>query len=223
MMRLAVVVVLSAILVGCAAPGVTPPSGSGATGASGVQYRQPEAVPESRFSRTLDKPRDAVWKILSARAEKSSFTLQSANREGGSLTLAYSGDPERYVDCGRIVSRLKQGKVKREYDFPASRAHQSYEIAGKKGLYVVDRKMALEAKVQLVLDEAGANRTRARATGYYILSRTLSVRKIGTANGDTTTDSVRFESDTPGTFQVGGGTVCRATGKLEADALGLIK
>lgn len=223
MMRTVVALGFAAILAGCAAPGGVPPAGGGVSGGSGVQYRQPEAAQEFRFSRTLDKPRDRAWKTLSAGVEKSHFTLQSANREGGSLTLAYTGDPERYVDCGRVVSRLKQGKTKREYDFPASRAHQSYEIVGKKGVYVVDRKMVLEARVQLVLDDAGANRTRARAKGYYTLNRTLSVRKAGTAGGDTTTDSVHFESDTPGTFQMGGGTVCRATGKLEADALGLIK
>lgn len=209
----------AAVLAGCAAPGGPPAS----TGSGGVQYRQPEAAPESRFSRTVDKPREAAWKTLAAGVDKSPFALQGANREGGAVTLTYSGDPERYVDCGRVVSLVKQGGAKREYDFPASRAHQRYEIAGKKGVYVVDRKMALEARIQLVLEEAGAHRSRARAKGYYTLTRTLSVRKTGSAGGDTTTGAVRFESDASGVFHVGGGTVCRATGRLEADALGLIK
>lgn len=191
---------VAAVLAGCAAPGGPPAS----TGSGGVQYRQPEAAPESRFSRTVDKPREAAWKALAAGVEKSPFTLQSANREGGAMTLMYSGDPERYVDCGRVVSQVKQSGAKREYDFPASRAHQRYEIAGKKGVYVVERKMALDAKVQLVLDEAGAHRSRARAKGYYTLTRTLSVRKTGAAGGDTTTDAVRFESDTSGVFQMRG-------------------
>jgi hypothetical protein len=162
---------------------------------------------------------------LSAAAEKSAFTVHAANPQGHSLSLYFSGDPERYVDCGRIVSHNKSAKGKQKYDFPASSARREYEIAGRKGVYAVDRRMALEAKVQVVLSEAGANKTRARAKAYYTLTKTIQVRKLGALSGDTVSDKVEFDSDSPGVFQVGGkdGTVCRATGKLEAQALSLLK
>lgn len=208
-----------AAVAGCAAPGGGP---SAPREAGGVEYRQPETVAESRFSKTVNKPLDAAWRALSAAAEKSPFLLQNADAQGSSLTLRYSGDPEPYVDCGRIAS---QGKGARKYDFPAASARQQYEILGKKGVYAVDRRMALEAKIQVVLNEAASARTRARAQARYTLTRTILVRRAGAAGGDTIRDKVEFDSRGAGVFQVGGrdGTVCRATGKLEAEALALVK
>jgi hypothetical protein len=221
-MRKSLALLSSALLAGCATtaggPGAPPAAG-------GVEYRQPEAVSESKFSKTVNKPLDTAWRALSAGVEKSPFLLQNANSQGATMTLRFSGDPEPYVDCGRIVSEAKNAKGKRKYDFPASSARQQYEIVGKKGLYAVDRRMTLEAKIQVALNEVGPAKTRARAKAYYTLTKTILVRRVGALAGDTTRDKVEFDSAGAGVFQVGGkdGTVCRATGKLEAEALALVK
>lgn len=214
-------VLLSAVLVaGCATPG-----GGPGTPPGGVEYRQPEAAAEAKFSKIVNKPLDTAWRALSAAAEKSPFLLQNANSPGTTVTLRFSGNPEPYVDCGRIVSEARNAKGKQKYDFPAASARQQYEITGRKGLYAVDRRMALEARIQVVLNEAGANKTRARAKVHYTLTKTILVRRVGAGGGDTTRDRVEFDSSDAGVFQVGGkdGTVCRATGRLEAEALALVK
>jgi len=228
-MRITLLLVLApAILAGCATLGSGPTPTSTSTSApsgGGVEYRQPEAVADSKFSKTVAKPLDASWSGLSAVAEKSMFSVANSNPDGHSMSLHFSGNPEPYVDCGRIVSPGKSAKGKQKYNFPAASAKQEYEIAGRKGVYAVDRRMALEAKIQVVLNDAGANKTRARAKAYYTLTKTIYVRKVGTAVTDTVSDKVEFDSAKPGIFQVGGkeGTVCRATGKLEEKALSLLK
>ncbi len=215
-----------ATLAGCATMGGGPAGGTApASAAKGVEYRQPEAVADSKYAKTVAKPLEAAWNGLTASAEKSAFGVDNANAQGHSLTLRFKADPEPYVDCGRITSSGKNAKGKQKYDFPAASARQEYEIAGRKGVYAVDRRMALEAKVQVVLSEAGDGKTRARTKAYYTLTKTIQVRKLGTTATDTVSDKVEFDSAHPGVFQVGGkdGTVCRATGKLEAKALSLLK
>ncbi|MGD9787387.1 MAG: hypothetical protein AB7U30_05470 [Sulfuricellaceae bacterium] len=226
-MRMTVLLALApAILAGCATMGGGPAGGTAPVSAGkGVEYRQPEAIADSKYAKTVAKPLEAAWGGLTAAAEKSAFGVDNANAQGHSLALRFKADPEPYVDCGRITSSGKAAKGKQKYDFPAASARQEYEIAGRQGVYAVERRMALEAKVQVVLSEAGVGKTRARAKAYYTLTKTIYVRKLGTTATDTVSDKVEFDSTRPGIFQVGGkdGTVCRATGKLEAKALSLLE
>lgn len=231
---------LALLLTGCVSTGTGPgqesstPS-SGSSGASGgvhysggvgIDYRLP-ASPKIAASRTVDQPRADAWSALQTAAGKSSaWRVQAANANKMTLTLAYKGNPQPYVDCGAVSSRVRDngGGIK-SYDFPAASAHERYELENDKGRYVVDRQMELDAKVQVKVLNAGKERASVRVKVFYALTKSQFVKRDGAAGGDVQNDTIRFETTNHGAFMVGGkeGTVCRATGKLEHDILNLIK
>lgn len=239
-MRLAPLLPLLALaLTGCVSTGTGPgqessTSSSGSSGASGgvryssgagVDYRLP-AAKKIPATRTVEQPRADAWSAMQTAAGKSSaWRVQAANAKGMTLTLAYKGNPEPYVDCGAVSSRVHDngGGIK-SYDFSAASAHERYELENDKGRYVVDRQMELDAKVQVKVSDAGKGRSSLRVKVFYALTKSQFVKRDGAAGGDLQNDTIRFETASHGAFMVGGkeGTVCRATGKLEHDILNLI-
>ena len=210
-MRTLFVVLLAAVVAGCAGK---------------VEYVRPTTTSSVINSKTIEKPRDTVWKSTVPELGKQFFVINNLDKSSGLINLSYSGDPESFIDCGRIVSYVKNARGERTYDFPGSREQQTYEVMNPNGLFFVERKMSLEGRVNLIFEEIGSNSTKVTANTRYVITRHITVRQVGNNFPQSRTDTISFNSGGSALFPAnidGQATQCVSTGKLERDILSLIK
>lgn len=202
------------LLAGCAGP---------------TEYTRPEVqpVPERTAPSggpgapiVIDKPREAVWRQLMASAPNSNFVVVEASPKTWTLHLRYTGDPKDYIDCGRVRSPVKTAQGERVYDFAAAKAYQQYELQTGGRLYLVDRRMNIDARASVTLEALAQARTRASVATRYVVTRDQSV----TGNGKpfALTDTIRFGGQENATFP-NAPTNCHATGQFEGEVLGFAK
>jgi len=93
-----------------------------------VEYVRPSsyASAPSNF-KTIQRSRDSVWNASVPEIGKQFFVINNLDKSSGLMNISYTGDPERFVDCGRIKSFVSNARGERTYNFPASKAQQTYE------------------------------------------------------------------------------------------------
>lgn len=211
-MKFAVIFLALVVLTGCAGK---------------IEYARPStSLGPAHNSKTIDRPREAVWNSSVPELGKQFFVINNLDKSSGLINISYSGDPERYVDCGRVRSYVKNARGERTYDFPASKASQQYEVMNDRGLFFVNRKLSLEGRVNLVFEEVGPNQTRVTANTRYVVTRQLSVTTPSVAIPQSSTDSISFNGGASGAFSTNGAgpnTECVSTGDLEREILSVIK
>jgi hypothetical protein len=187
-------------------------------------YVRPANQSPAANSKTVEKSREAVWTALIPRLGKQFYVINNLDKSSGLVNVSYSGDPERYVDCGHITSSVKNLRGEQTYDFPGSRAQQVYWVWDKGiGILVaVDRKMSLEGRVNLVLEEVGPSSTRVTANTRYILRKTATMRNVENSSVGSLDESLNFDSAHGGSFSGGAKLECVATGQLENELLSLV-
>ena len=88
---------------------------SGLAGCAGkVDYIRPTTqISLGQNTKLIQKPRDAVWATSVPALSKQFFVINNLDKTSGLINLSYSGDPEKYIDCGRITSFVKnaQGEI----------------------------------------------------------------------------------------------------------------
>lgn len=192
-----------------------------------VDYIRPttKATPGSNV-KILNRPREAVWTAAVPELGKRFFVINNLDKASGLINISYSGDPEKYIDCGRITSFVKNAKGERTYEFPGSRAQQYYEIMNPNvGLFFIDRRMALEGRVNLIFEEVGPNQTRVTANTRYVVQRQRTVRAAANNIPQTMNDNVTFNSGGAAAFSgsTDGAAECAATGALEREIIDAIR
>lgn len=173
----------------------------------------------------INKPRDSVWNAAVPQLGKRFFVINNLDKASGLINISYSGDPEKYVDCGRIVSFVKNARGERTYDFPGARAQQHYEVMTGNGLFFHDRRVQLEGRVNLIFEELGPSSTRVTASTRYVVQRTQTVRNVE-GRTQTGTHSVSFNTGGEASFPAvadGRATECAATGEIEREILSILK
>jgi hypothetical protein len=197
------------------------------TGCAGKQdYIRPStySTPGANV-KVIDKSRDAVWNAAVPELGKRFFVINNLDKASGLINISYSGDPEKYVDCGRIISYVKNARGERTYNFAASKAQQSYEIMMPAGLFLVDRTMSLDGRVNLIFEELAPNQTRVTANTKYVVQRQVAIRNVANNVPQTLKDSITF--NTGGSAPLGSSTDntvdCIATGALELEILDAIQ
>jgi len=192
------------------------------TGCAGkLDYVRPTTISKQNNSVTISMSRDAVWNSAVPKLGKQFFVINNLDKSSGLINLSYSGDPESYVDCGRIISYVSNARGERTYDFPASKADQQYEVMSG-NLFSLHRKMSLEGRINLIFEELSPNETRVTANTKYVLSRTITVNGVSGGIPQTQNDSISFNSGRSATFAAvsdGRATECLSTGKLESEIL----
>jgi hypothetical protein len=187
-------------------------------------YSPPGPLDAPLLSKTVDRARADTWRFLIPQLARTFFVINNLDQSSGLVNVSYSGDPERFVDCGHIVSRVKNLQGERVYDFPASRARQTYEVRTESGAYgLVERAMSLEGRVNLVLEELSPTRTRLTANIRYILARHVRIHSGGSVQDYS--ESIYFGSTDRSSFPTsshGKPTVCQSTGALEKELLQLM-
>jgi hypothetical protein len=194
-----------------------------------LQYTPPTAgLAPPQNSKLVEKPFDTVWKELVPALGGRFFVINNLDKASGLINISYSGSPEAYVDCGEIVSWVDNVRGKRTYSFPGSSASQTFELKGSDGrLYFNDRKMSLEGRMNVILESLAASQTRVTVNTRYVLTRSRQSRRVDLAVPATATDTIAFNSGQRAEFAAGPGApgplVCQPTGRLESDALDLVK
>jgi hypothetical protein len=179
-------------------------------------YVRPVAVEAPLHWLVVAKSRDDVWRQASASPIQDGFVVNAVDKDTGVITLTYSGNPERYVDCGYITSYVKNVRGERRYQFAASTASTEYELMTGREIVSIARRMTLDARIAVTVIPMGDKDTRISATARYVLSRTMLIRDTQ-GGARTISHRINFTSDQEGAFP--GAVVCRASGMLETDAL----
>jgi hypothetical protein len=124
-MRTVLATLVVAVLAGCAGK---------------VDYIRPTMhTTPGQNTKLIQKPRDAVWAASVPALSKQFFVINNLDKSSGLINISYSGDPEKYIDCGRITSFVKNAQGERTYDFAGAKAQQNYEIMNPGvGLFFLD-------------------------------------------------------------------------------------
>jgi hypothetical protein len=89
----ALAALLCAGLAGCAAPK-----------APALDYLPPSGAPAAHRSALVEQPPWLVLGNIVDRLQQRGLPVTELDEAAGELVVAYSGDPEPYVDCGWIVT-----------------------------------------------------------------------------------------------------------------------
>lgn len=191
-----------------------------------LNYVRPNLVATHMNYKVIDKPREAVWNASVPELGKQFFVINNLDKSSGLINISYSGDPEKYIDCGRIISHVKNLAGDRTYDFPGAKAQQSFQVMNGNGLFLIDRKMSVEGRVNLVFEEVSPNQTKVTANTRYVVQRQQAVRRPADNFPQLASDSISFNSGGSSSFTAnpdGRATECMANGALEREILSAIK
>jgi len=175
----------------------------------------------------IDKPRDIVWNESVPELGKQFFVINNLDRSSGLINLSYSGDPEKYIDCGQVTSFVKNLRGERTYDFPGSKAEEVYEIMQNGELYSLDRKMSVEGRVNLIFEVIGPNQTRVTANTRYVVQKNVTVNREGQNFTQSASDTISFNSGGSASFPDRSGgknesLECMSNGELEREILSAV-
>ncbi|MFZ3084253.1 hypothetical protein [Rhodoferax ferrireducens] len=193
-----------------------------------VDYIRPISQTTSSSNvKVVDKPREAVWNASVPELGKQFFMINNLDKSSGLINVSYNGEPEKYIDCGRITSYVKNARGERTYEFAGAKGHQTYEIMlPGTGLFNIERKMSLEGRVNLVFEELSPTQTRVTANTRYVVQRQQVIRNVANNFPQSSTDSISFNSGGGTSFPAGSdgrAAECVATGALEREILSAIR
>lgn len=166
---------------------------------------------------TINKPIAEVWKQIIPALGGSFFVINNLDKESGFINISYSGDPEKYVDCGIIDSYVKNARGERTYRFPASTGYKEYEtLENGKNLFFIKRKMDLEGRINIIVQELSENSTLVTVNTRYLLTKDIIVSNPQNQSFHEK-NSISFNTNGSSTFPAQ--TICFATGALEKEVL----
>lgn len=212
-MRLSIagIIVTSSLITGCAGQ---------------LDYNAPSTYSQPSNIKTVNTPFTDVWKSAVPELGKKFFVINNIDKASGLINISYSGDPKKYVDCGRIISYVKNARGERTYNFPAAQGQQTFEVLNNNGLFLINRSMELEGRVNLIFEDIDSNSTRVSANIKYIVTRKMTGRNLANKIPHTTNDSIQFNSGSSASFPAapdGRATTCVPTGSLEESILSAIR
>jgi len=171
----------------------------------------------------VEKSRAEVWRKAIPRLGQQFFVINTIDPTSGLINVSYSGDPEQYVDGGVITSFVENAAGPRTYTFPATKAQQQYEVYTGSNLLFLNRKMELEGRVNIIVEEIEPSKTKVTANVRYILTKKING---STAVGHVIppkSDTASFNSGEPGRFSERPDDLYWPTGALEASILSAFK
>lgn len=192
-----------------------------------LDYVRPAAQPNaSNNFKIIDKARETVWNASVPELGKQFFVINNLDKSSGLINVSYNGDPEKYIDCGRVTSYVKNARGERTYDFPGAKAQQQYEVMNNNGLFSINRRLSLEGRVNLIFEELSPSQTKVTANTRYVIQRQVTVTATANNIPQSFSESISFNSGSSGAFapnQNGQAVECLATGALEREILSVIK
>lgn len=191
-----------------------------------VEYLRPNVGVPIANTRAVDMSRDELWSRLIPELGKRFFVINNLDKASGLINISYTGDPEQYVDCGHITSYVKNAAGERTYSFPAASAAQRYEVMPEgRGLLSVDRRMTLEGRMNLIVEDVGPGKSRLTANTRYVLTREVHVTQASNQASRTFRDSLSFNTGQIAAFPGDADRTieCYPTGRFEEDVISSLK
>ena len=189
-------------------------------------YRGPATSPPTSNAITIERPFDDVWKVLVPGLGKRFFVINNIDKASGLVNLSYSGNPETYVDCGQMTIFVKNARGDRTYNFPAASAHQVYESVDDGSLFFLERKVSLEGRMNLIVQQLSETQTQVTANTRYIITRSAQSRRVDLQYPASISDTISFNSGQSASFAPRGKNqpvTCRPTGRFENDVLDIVR
>ena len=150
------------------------------------------------------------------------FVKNNLDKESGFINVSYTGNPERYINCGTINSYVKNARGERNYIFPASTAYKEYESMINGNLLFYKRKMNLDGRANIIVQEISATQSLVSVNTKYVVTKDIEIYDTQNRNHHMN-DTISFITNGSGTF-TNGGTICYPTGQFEREitsAIGL--
>lgn len=185
-----------------------------------MKYTQPITPVSLKNMKTVERSKAEVWKNLIPELGKKYYVINNLDKDSGLINISYSGDPSAYIDCGRIYSYVKNARGERTYNFAGASANQDYEVM-ENGLFMINRRMNLEGRMNLVVQEVSRDETMVTVNTKYVVTKSGTVQQAYPALIRSFSDTVSFNSGGQATFP-GNITTCVSTGRLEAEILKLV-
>lgn len=185
------------------------------------RYTQPQIPLKLSNSIIIEKDKAEVWEKIIPILKENFFPIKKLDENSGIISIQYNGEPEQYIDCGRIYSFFKQNECcQRTYNFPAAKAYQRYETMIKGQYAAIEQKMDLDGKVDIIIERISQSNTRITVNTLYTLEKTHTIY-AGRPNRQTLCEAISFNSGKKAIFP-SGQTTCLPNGKLEERILQLL-
>lgn len=189
------------------------------------EYTPPDQLRKTENSKIIDNTKDAVWKSAISKLGASFFVINNIDKDSGFINLSFSGNPEKYLDCGKIKSVVSNARGERVYEFSASNDNKRYETYSDGNLYFINRKISLDGRANIIIQEASNEKTLVTVNARYVASRVFEVSDVTNKILENSSESTSFNTNSAGEFKdsSGSGTVCLSSGMLEREILNLVQ
>ena len=142
------------------------------------------------------------------------------------MSISYSGDPEKYIDCGHIKSSTNTLSGEWTDSFSAASANQDYAInvIDMRGRLFINRKMTLEGRMNIIVEEIDSNKSIVTVSTKYILTKSGTI-KDGRGGSQSFSDTISFNTNQGQQFpgmETEPNTFCQANGDFEKEILSLL-
>lgn len=193
--------------------------------AGSLSYAPPGDYGQINNEKTINRPFDSVWASSIPALSKDFFVINNIDKDSGLINLSYSGDPQKYLDCGTVESEVSNAQGKRNYRFDGTSPYQVYEILSRDMIFRITRRMSLDGRINLIFEPIGEDQTKATANIRYAVTKKVSATPITGGYPSSFEDTVTFNTGSGASFpsKDDEGTHCVSTGKLERDILSAIK
>lgn len=183
------------------------------------EYIEPASVLFKKNSVIINKPKAEVWKQLIPGLGSTFFVINNIDKESGLINISYKGDPERLLDCGDIKKEFKNIRGTQKFDFPAAKDFQRYLTVRNGYTFNVERKMDLEGRMNIIVQELTPQSTKVTVNAKYVVTKDVKFYFAGRLEGRDL-DTINFNSGQQGCFEAG--TTCQSNGVFEQEVLSVL-
>lgn len=191
-----------------------------------IKYTPPiGSFPEIKSTIVVEKSKDTLWKQLIPALGSAFFVINNLDKDSGFINVSYSGDPQKYVDCGFLHTDVTNLRGRRDYDFPSSKAKMTYELIDPKSgnFFRMDRKMTLEGRINIIVQEIAKDKTQLSVNIKFVVTKSVIATRVDGINASDS-ETITFNSGQRASFEKSSGTenFCVSTGKLEEEIINLL-
>lgn len=176
----------------------------------------------------IDKPFETTWNEFVSRASEDFFVVNNISKESRFINMSVSsGNPSRYVDCGRYKGEYTLGSHKEIYDNNLADSFQYHHAVGLE-VWQINWNTSLDSRINVYMAPIG-NKTEIKVSAKYVLdARVDQYETIYRRPGASSNLSFVFDSNNSdtGTYKQGKNSysvTCRSRGVVESNLIHLVK